>query len=243
MKKLIVTLLCLALCLSFAGCGKKQDDTADTHSSIPSSSQEVSSDSDSSDKETDEEEEYKVNFDGWEMKLINSENFVTAADVPPLATIKSTYAVHPNTRFDARAIGRLHYMLEDAKKAGITLKIETAFKSENDQLEIFNAKVNEVMDSDISLTLKEAEDIAKTMVAFPRTSEHEIGLAVDFAEGGTAFKDTEAYTWLMENCYDYGFIPRYEDKPAHFRYIGIDNAKVIKESGLGFEEYIEKFGP
>ncbi len=240
MKKLITLLLCFALCLSFAGCGKKKDAANAPSSSLPSSSEEVSSDSGSSEEE---EEEYKVNFDGWEMKLINSENFVTDADLPHLATIKSKYTVHPNTRFDARAIGRLLYMLEDAEKAGIALKVETAFKSENDQLEIFNAKVNEVMDSDITLTLKEAEDIAKTMVAFPRTSEHELGLAVDFAGDGAAFKETEAYSWLTENCYDYGFIPRYEDNPAHFRYVGVDNARVIKESGLGFEEYIKKFGP
>ena len=98
------------------------------------------------------------------------------------------------------------------------------------------------MDSDITLTLREAEDIAKTEVAFPRTSEHELGLAVDFAKEGSAFKDTEEYKWLTGNCYDYGFIPRFEDNPAHFRYVGVENAAAIKESGLGFDEYLKQFG-
>ncbi len=238
MKKLIPLLLTLVLFFSFAGCGKSEE-TADTDplpSSKPSTSENSSSD------EPEKEEEYQVNFDSWEMELIDSAHLLADGFAPPLATIKSAYTNHPDTRFDARAIGRLIYMCEDAAAAGINLKIETAFKSENDQLSIFNAKVNEVMDSDITLTLKEAEDIAKTMVDFPRTSEHELGLAVDFAKEGAAFKDTDEYNWLIENCYSYGFIPRYEDNPAHFRYVGVENAKAIKESGLSFDEYIKRFG-
>ena len=238
MKKLIALLLVLSLCLAFVGCGKAKDTTADTDSSSKPSSSENSS----SEKPEEEKEEYKVNFDSWEMTLTDSAHPLAEGFAPPLATVKSAYTNHPNTRFDARAIGRLLYMLEDAEKAGITLKIETAFKSENDQLSIFNAKVNEVMDSDITLTLREAEDIAKTEVAFPRTSEHELGLAVDFAKEGSAFKETDEYKWLIENCYDYGFIPRFEDNPAHFRYVGVENAAAIKESGLGFDEYLKQFG-
>ena len=237
MKKLIAFLLVLSLCLAFVGCGKAKDTTADTDSSSKPSSSE-----NSSEKPEEEKEEYKVDFDSWEMTLTDSAHPLAEGFAPPLATVKSAYTNHPNTRFDARAIGRLIYMLEDAEKEGITLKIETAFKSENDQLSIFNAKVNEVMDSDITLTLKEAEDIAKTEVAFPRTSEHELGLAVDFAKEGSAFKETEEYKWLIENCYDYGFIPRFEDNPAHFRYVGVENAAAIKESGLGFDEYLKQFG-
>lgn len=238
MKKLIALLLVLSLCLAFVGCGKAKDTTADTDSSEKPSSSENSS----SEKPEEEKEEYKVDFDSWEMTLTDSAHPLAEGFAPPLATVKSAYTNHPNTRFDARAIGRLLYMLEDAEKAGVTLKIETAFKSENDQLSIFNAKVNEVMDSDITLTLREAEDIAKTQVAFPRTSEHELGLAVDFAKEGSAFKDTEEYKWLIENCYDYGFIPRFEDNPAHFRYVGVENAAAIKESRLGFDEYLKQFG-
>lgn len=238
MRKLIILLLALALCLSFAGCGKAKDATADTDSSAGSSSTESSSD----ENKEEEKEEYKVNFDAWEMELIDSTHPLAEGFAPPLATIKSAYTSHPNTRFDARAIGRLIYMLEDAAEAGVKLKIETAFKSENDQLSIFNAKVNEIMDSDITLTLKEAEDIAKTQVAFPRTSEHELGLAVDFSKDGSTFKETEEYKWLIENCYSYGFVPRYPDNPAHFRYVGVENAAAIKESGLSFNEYIKQFG-
>lgn len=239
MKKLIAFLLVFALCLGLAGCGKGKAATADTDSSSRPASSESSS---SKEPEEEEKEEYKVNFDSWEMKLIDSAHPLAEGFAPPLATVKSAYTNHPNTRFDARAIGRLLYMLEDAEKAGVKLKVETAFKSENDQLSIFNAKVNEVMDSDITLTLKEAEDIAKTQVAFPRTSEHELGLAVDFAKEGSAFKETDEYKWLIENCYDYGFVPRFEDNPAHFRYVGTENAAAIKKSGLGFDEYIKQFG-
>lgn len=53
----------------------------------------------------------------------------------------------------------------------------------------------------------------------------------------------------MENCYDYGFILRYPKEknnitkityePWHYRYVGRENAKKIKEKNLCLEEYIQ----
>ena len=56
------------------------------------------------------------------------------------------------------------------------------------------------------------------------------------------------WDWLMNHCYEYGFILRYpEDKteitgidyePWHYRYVGRENAQKIQESGQCLEEYL-----
>ena len=61
---------------------------------------------------------------------------------------------------------------------------------------------------------------------------------------------TPIYQWLIDNSYRYGFVLRYPSgkesitgvnfEPWHYRYVGIENAKKMHESGLTLEEYIEQ---
>ena len=100
-------------------------------------------------------------------------------------------------------------------------------------------------------TQEEAEAEAGTVVAVPGTSEHELGLAVDICDSENQNLDesqleTLTQQWLIEHCWDYGFILRYPvDKseitgiiyePWHYRYVGRKTQK-IHESGLCLEEY------
>lgn len=84
-------------------------------------------------------------------------------------------------------------------------------------------------------------------------SEHGAGLAYDIGNGGALdftidFARTEEYRWLHENAAYYGFIERYpagkieatgfEFEPWHYRYVGVDTAVYIKNSGKAIEEFI-----
>ncbi len=86
------------------------------------------------------------------------------------------------------------------------------------------------------------------------TGEHETGLTVDIVSENYQIIDeeqekTKEQKWLIENCYKYGFILRYPTEkreitkinyePWHYRYVGIENAKFIKEKDMCLEEYIE----
>lgn len=61
-------------------------------------------------------------------------------------------------------------------------------------------------------------------------------------------KNTAVQRWLMAHCAEYGFILRYPtDKsaftgvgyePWHYRYVGVEVARVIMDGGLCLEEYI-----
>ena len=61
------------------------------------------------------------------------------------------------------------------------------------------------------------------------------------------FEETKEYKWLIKNAYKYGFILRYpkgkEDitgynyESWHYRYVGIEAAKIIYEENITFDEY------
>ena len=85
----------------------------------------------------------------------------------------------------------------------------------------------------------------------PGCSEHETGLAFDVTtryDSGT-FEDTLQFQWLIEHCWEFGFILRYPEGKTeitgipyeswHYRYVGDDAAKIIYEHGWTLEEYCE----
>ena len=64
-----------------------------------------------------------------------------------------------------------------------------------------------------------------------------------------SFAETEEYQWLCANAHKYGFILRYpedkknitgvEFKPYHWRFVGINAANEMKNSGQCLEEYVK----
>ena len=98
----------------------------------------------------------------------------------------------------------------------------------------------------------------------PGTSEHQLGLALDFTDSyaysayyeyfdNTGFRDTELYQWLHEHCAEYGFIDRYPDgkeyyygtacTEGHFRYVGEEAARYIMDNDICFEEFLMLYDP
>ena len=99
------------------------------------------------------------------------------------------------------------------------------------------------------------EETAKTIVAVPGTSEHQLGLAVDLVDANmqdltSAQESTETQKWLMANSWRYGFIHRYPNgktditgiiyEPWHYRYVGKDAAQEIFNRDITLEEYLGK---
>lgn len=93
---------------------------------------------------------------------------------------------------------------------------------------------------------------AETYSARSGYSEHQLGLAVDIVGGKWDYlneKDKE-YDYLIKNSYKYGFILRYPRgseyitgymfEDWHFRYLGIELATKVFNSGLTYDEYIAR---
>ena len=131
-------------------------------------------------------------------------------------------------------------MLADCNAAGIRYNFNSAYRSIAAQREILELRTQEHQ-ADFNLSFEAARAKALQSVAYPGTSEHHLGLAVDLL-------GDEAIAWLTEHCWDYGFIVRYTaekqditgfiDEPWHFRYVGREVSLDMKDSGLCLEEYL-----
>ena len=125
----------------------------------------------------------------------------------------------------ALAYGPLVEMLKAAKEDGIELKVESAYRSERYQKQIFKRMLEE------GRTL---EDIVR-YVAPPGYSQHVLGTAVDFFPSNWRFADTPDYVWLKENGGRFDFEETYSRfnkmkmpwEAWHWNYTGSGTEKII----------------
>lgn len=141
----------------------------------------------------------------------------------------------------------LKAMIDDARKEGVNLSVWSPYRSYSIQQMLFNRQKQKQIEAGVPES--EADAKAASIVARPGTSEHHTGLAADINMADDAFENTPMYAWLTEHCQDYGFIMRYpKDKidvtgviyeSWHYRFVGINVAKDIKNKGITLEEYLE----
>lgn len=155
-------------------------------------------------------------------------------------------------QMEVHAAQALANMVRDCRRAGHGAYICSAFRSHDKQVMLFENKIDRVLAEGYSQ--EEAPDIAAMSVAVPGTSEHELGLSTDIIDESYPYlnehqEHTGTQIWLMEHCWEYGFILRYPNgtsditgiiyEPWHYRYVGEEFAKEIHDSGLTLEEYLE----
>jgi D-alanyl-D-alanine carboxypeptidase len=184
----------------------------------------------------------------WMLTLVNRENLLSDNYLPKLEKLQN------GLEFDSRAIDQLNLMLSDARAQGLSPVVCSAYRSIEYQQKLFDNQVNKEISK--GLNRQEAEIEASKAIAYPGTSEHNLGLAVDIVSIDYQILDekqaeTEEIKWLIEHCKEYGFILRYpRDKiditgviyePWHFRYVGIEAAKEIMENALCLEEYLKRY--
>jgi D-alanyl-D-alanine carboxypeptidase len=139
----------------------------------------------------------------------------------------------------ARALGTLFVAAAHDK---IYLRLASGYRSYSTQEIIYNREVRNFGQSQ-----------ADRQSARPGHSEHQTGLAADLepadrrCEIDVCFADTAEGKWLLANAYRYGFILRYPEnkepqtgyqyEPWHYRFVGVDLAYQIQQSGLSLEEF------
>ena len=147
---------------------------------------------------------------------------------------------------DSSIASSLDKMVKSAKREGINLKINTAYRDRNEQQEIYERRVNLYVKK--GNTKEQAVSKTNLEVQKPGYSEHETGLALDFSNPNKPEENADMCKWLESNSYKYGFILRYpKDKTNitkvsneewHYRYVGKDIAKEMKMTGKCLEEYV-----
>ena len=140
----------------------------------------------------------------------------------------------------------LERMLSDCRAAGHNPRIISSYRSIAAQRANLQNKID-AMGGNYAAATK--------IIAVPGTSEHHLGLAFDIVD--SAFPELShrqaqrpTQQWLMEHCWEYGFILRYPDnsiditgiiwEPWHYRYVGVEIAMEIRDMGkITLEEYID----
>lgn len=167
---------------------------------------------------------------------------------PKLVTLKYNDLMAVSTAVDA-----LNEMLDAAAADGVkNWKINAAYRSISEQQRVLENKISSSLKDHPNWSRSRARSHALNTVAEPGCSEHHLGLAIDItAKGASAFKGTKQCKWLHAHCWEYGFIIRYQEgKQAitgfaaeewHIRYVGVEHALAMRDSGLCLEEYLETF--
>lgn len=183
----------------------------------------------------------------WYLMLVNQSHPMEDGYVPELANIDDSHQV------DARVLEPLQNMLKAASDEGYSLYVCSAYRSVDRQKELFNESMIDYVNQ--GKTYYEAAIETAKSIAWPGESEHATGLAMDIVSSDYAGLDekqgeTDDQKWLMEHCYEYGFILRYpKDKledtgiiyePWHYRYVGVEAALEIRDQGVTLEEYLDE---
>lgn len=129
----------------------------------------------------------------------------------------------------------------DALKLGYKIVAVSAYREFSYQENLFNYYVE-----------KYGEDYALNCSAKAGHSEHQTGLAVDVMGSNNSYDDFELsdeFEWMINNAHKYGFILRYPKnkekvtgfkyEPWHYRYVGVEVAKIIYENKITLEEYLK----
>ncbi len=144
------------------------------------------------------------------------------------------------------AANALYALFDAAEEDGIYLYAHSGYRSYRTQNTMYYNR------------LKKNNGKDDGVVAVPGSSDHQTGLGIDVINKAgigkkftEAFGDTKHGKWLAENCWDYGFIIRYQkDKeeiteivyePWHLRYVGVQVAQYMRDQNLCLEEFTEEW--
>lgn len=166
-------------------------------------------------------------------------------DLVPLRSYRvPTLEVHMLLRQEAAE--HLYQLVARAASIDEKLIVTSAYRSFQDQQAIF-----------ARTTFVYGEDASK-WCALPGQSQHQLGTAVDFTSESAnyrswlPFENSRAAQWLLEHADEYGFVQAYpsggeaetgyQPEPWHYRYIGVENARRLKGSGLSLHAFLVREG-
>ncbi len=146
----------------------------------------------------------------------------------------------PNMTLRRDAYKSLQEMCKAALSDGVKLLVSSAYRSYSYQERLFNNYVR-----------ADGLEAAERYSARPGTSQHQLGMAIDFGSITDDFADTKMGRWVYNNAARFGwtlsFPKGYEDITGyqwecwHFRYVGNSAAKMQKKYFCDIQQYMLEF--
>lgn len=164
--------------------------------------------------------------------------------VPPdLVELPAARSAQGAQYMRAEAANALLQMFDAADaEAGYSFSANSTYRSYQTQAAIYQSAVNAF-----------GQAYADRSSARPGHSEHQMGTTADIGARGLYLEDfvgTPEADWVAENAYRFGFIVSYPDgkehitgymyEPWHVRYVGVDVAAQVMDSGLTLHEFLRQ---
>lgn len=220
---------------------------------------------------------FATDLDASYLLLANKSTPLGADYVPEdLTVLTCPTSSNKQVELEQRAAQSLYAMLSEMRADGVTdVYVTSGYRPYEYQQQLYRNYLNrekstisqdayaclgaEYIQSfylDQGLDRLTEEDAVKVVLSYsapPGASEHQSGLCVDFVDHHAgelteAFESTEAFQWLSENAYRFGFILRYPKhktsvtgytyEPWHYRFVGREAATEIYFRDLTLEEFL-----
>lgn len=187
--------------------------------------------------------------DGNIWSLISTNRMPDATHTPQLITAPVARTAG-DIRVAQSITSPLTQLFDAANSDGVSLMLSSAYRSPDDQQEIYN----------FYLRLY-GQSYVNSYVALPGASEHQTGLAVDISSysndcvvnAGNCSLDYVATSWLKNNAARFGFIQRYPSgkqsitgvagEAWHYRYVGRTLATFLTDTDLTLDEFVQQTAP
>lgn len=156
--------------------------------------------------------------------------------------VRAADAIPGGQRFATSAYEHLVDLYTAAKDAGHNMRITSAYRSYQDQQNVYESWVQYEMG--FGKSRAQAESDANTYSALPGFSEHQLGITADISSLDcigieTVCSSNERFwTWLKDNAHKFGFVMSYPPgkdestgyihEPWHYRFIGLELAMEYK---------------
>ncbi len=183
-------------------------------------------------------------YDMWASTLVDTHFRLPADYAPPDLVSTSRAGLNGDQQLRALVIPHLKAMASAAAAAGHPIAVQSGYRSYQTQVATFQYWVK--VDG-YAYALKSS--------ARPGHSEHQLGTAMDLrAKGGRPPWDypdwaaTPTGAWVAANAWRYGFVMSYPKgheadtcymyEPWHYRYLGAEAARAIRDGGLTTRAYL-----
>lgn len=212
--------------------------------------------------------DYRIDIESFEdaimqhsdqyLLLANKQHPLEATYAPAnLRTLDASLTLYgKEIRLESNAALAVEALVRELWARGYTdIVVTSGYRSYTYQQSLFHTYVEKEKSNHPDWSQAEAEACVLTYSARPGTSEHQTGLCVDlistnYVSLDESFAQNPAYAWLCEHAHFFGFVLRYPQgkqaivgygyEPWHYRFVGVEAATAMHESGLTLEEYLDR---